>query len=420
MEKAADFQLEQNLTLLALLYSDRAHRIGQSRDVKVVRLISKGTVEEMVYLRQIYKTHLKRETLERNDETHAAAPRLFNGVQGDKERKGELFGVENLFRFKDGSFLEDIWAESGSKGEGGLRSIGGYEVHDTAQLSSALLGIGDDFERVLEEKDAVDDLIAANTRRARDSDDSDSDSEMEDTMNIKTRALNHGDLMRSDKGGAKIASNGDAADEEMGEGTQDAFHVFEKVARPELGSDDENSEDGSDLEMEPNDVFKKPARSNFSEAAGVDTTTSGSSVPHKTGSFIASSSAAPLAPSLTVTASATSSESVDAPSADNDADSKATTNATEKANNEPKATLRVRTNTIRDDSAATISTSAPAPEPVNSASECATTKRKTSLFGCGSLDKVETSFSAADLGLGDFAKKTKKKKKRDTTEKSPS
>ena len=33
----------------------RAFRIGQSRDVKVFRLITEGTVEEMMYLRQVYK-----------------------------------------------------------------------------------------------------------------------------------------------------------------------------------------------------------------------------------------------------------------------------------------------------------------------------------------------------------------------------
>lgn len=35
--------------------SSRAFRIGQSRDVIVYRLITEGTVEEMVYLRQVYK-----------------------------------------------------------------------------------------------------------------------------------------------------------------------------------------------------------------------------------------------------------------------------------------------------------------------------------------------------------------------------
>lgn len=33
----------------------RAYRIGQCRDVTVLRLISLGTVEEVIYLRQVYK-----------------------------------------------------------------------------------------------------------------------------------------------------------------------------------------------------------------------------------------------------------------------------------------------------------------------------------------------------------------------------
>lgn len=33
----------------------RAYRIGQCRDVTVLRLISLGTIEEIIYLRQVYK-----------------------------------------------------------------------------------------------------------------------------------------------------------------------------------------------------------------------------------------------------------------------------------------------------------------------------------------------------------------------------
>ena len=34
---------------------DRAYRIGQTRDVRVYRLITAGSIEENIYLRQIYK-----------------------------------------------------------------------------------------------------------------------------------------------------------------------------------------------------------------------------------------------------------------------------------------------------------------------------------------------------------------------------
>jgi SNF2 family DNA or RNA helicase len=90
---------------------DRAYRIGQKHDVLVVRLVSRGTVEELKYIRQIYKVHLKQETIGDVEETaahHAKPSRLFRAVQGDKYRKGELYGLENLLKYKDGAFMDEV------------------------------------------------------------------------------------------------------------------------------------------------------------------------------------------------------------------------------------------------------------------------------------------------------------------------
>ncbi|KAI7064153.1 DNA excision repair protein, partial [Hortaea werneckii] len=71
---------------------DRAYRIGQTRDVEVFRLVSKGTVEEIVYARQIYKQQ------QANIGYNASVERrYFRGVQDQKEMKGEIFGLKNLF-----------------------------------------------------------------------------------------------------------------------------------------------------------------------------------------------------------------------------------------------------------------------------------------------------------------------------------
>lgn len=83
---------------------DRAYRIGQVRDVDVFRLVSAGTVEEIVYARQIYKQQ------QANIGYNASVERrYFTGVQDQKDQKGEIFGLVNLFApQKENVVLRDI------------------------------------------------------------------------------------------------------------------------------------------------------------------------------------------------------------------------------------------------------------------------------------------------------------------------
>jgi hypothetical protein len=82
---------------------DRAYRIGQTRDVDVFRLISSGTIEEIVYARQIYKQQQANIGYGASEER-----RYFMGVMGDKDNKGELFGLKNLFSFQEYTILQEI------------------------------------------------------------------------------------------------------------------------------------------------------------------------------------------------------------------------------------------------------------------------------------------------------------------------
>ncbi|KAJ9616683.1 hypothetical protein H2200_000402 [Cladophialophora chaetospira] len=83
---------------------DRAYRIGQTRDVEVFRLISQGTLEEIVYARQIYKQ--QQANIGYNATTER---RYFQGVQGRVEQKGEIFGLQNLFAYQgENHVLRDI------------------------------------------------------------------------------------------------------------------------------------------------------------------------------------------------------------------------------------------------------------------------------------------------------------------------
>ncbi|KAI1443247.1 P-loop containing nucleoside triphosphate hydrolase protein [Annulohypoxylon stygium] len=83
---------------------DRAYRIGQVRDVEVYRLISTGTIEEITYARQIYKQQQANIGYNASNER-----RYFKGVQQDSERKGEIFGIQNLLSYHgDQVILRDI------------------------------------------------------------------------------------------------------------------------------------------------------------------------------------------------------------------------------------------------------------------------------------------------------------------------
>jgi len=77
---------------------DRAFRRGQERDVEVFRLVSRETVEEVKYTRQVYKRQHSEQVLGGERMTP-----VFRGVSKEARgeaagAKGDLFGVESLFR----------------------------------------------------------------------------------------------------------------------------------------------------------------------------------------------------------------------------------------------------------------------------------------------------------------------------------
>ncbi|XP_062105982.1 switch 2 [Humulus lupulus] len=72
---------------------DRSFRFGQKRHVMVFRLLAAGSLEELVYSRQVYKQQLANIAVSGKMEK-----RYFEGVQDCKEFQGELFGICNLFR----------------------------------------------------------------------------------------------------------------------------------------------------------------------------------------------------------------------------------------------------------------------------------------------------------------------------------
>jgi SNF2 family DNA or RNA helicase len=126
---------------------DRAYRIGQTRNVEVFRLVSSGTIEEVVYARQIYKQQQANIGYNASEER-----RYFKGVMDQSSKKGELFGLENLFTFQENSvLLRDIMHKTNvAESKAGVNA---YDFHvdetqfdseDEDLLSNKNLGLTDD------------------------------------------------------------------------------------------------------------------------------------------------------------------------------------------------------------------------------------------------------------------------------------
>ena len=92
---------------------DRAFRIGQENNVDVYRLVSRGCIEEQKYMRSFHKHQMNQAALE----GVRGKKRYFQGVEGDKKQKGDLYGIQNLLKLKpDGiGFMDKIRADMGER-----------------------------------------------------------------------------------------------------------------------------------------------------------------------------------------------------------------------------------------------------------------------------------------------------------------
>ncbi|KAL8996383.1 MAG: hypothetical protein Q9169_004106 [Polycauliona sp. 2 TL-2023] len=129
---------------------DRAYRIGQVRDVEVFRLVSAGTIEEIVYARQIYKQQQANIGY-----TASTERRYFKGVQEKKEHKGEIFGLANLFAFQgDNLVLRDIVNKTNvAESKAGVAVVG-HDIEESQQMDQ-------DEEAAGKEDDLVMSQLAA-------------------------------------------------------------------------------------------------------------------------------------------------------------------------------------------------------------------------------------------------------------------
>lgn len=196
---------------------DRSFRIGQKKDVEVTRLVARGTIEELIYQRQVYKVQLKKQTLEAT-ELGEDQPQIFRGVDKDKNRKGELFGIENLLKFKDGSFMSSLWKKSDNP----LESIAVDAVQ--AELDKRT------EEQLDEAAEKDDELGQAKTQNESESETSENEYE----------GIDHGDYFNKQRGRARVAQGDDAFDEEMG-GVSQMIAATTAMAVQNLYSSDEDA-----------------------------------------------------------------------------------------------------------------------------------------------------------------------------------
>jgi hypothetical protein len=141
--------------------------------VKVYRLVARGTIEELKYLRQIYKTQLKDQTMTSTEEQSSnLQKKKFCGVAGDKDNKGELFGLANLLKFRDGTFMNyQSSASSSSKADSAMDQV----VFD--DFLASVRGITeDDFDELGDDRTAAMDALVKRRAGApkHDSDDDES------------------------------------------------------------------------------------------------------------------------------------------------------------------------------------------------------------------------------------------------------
>lgn len=212
---------------------DRAYRIGQKQDVLVIRLVSRGTVEELKYIRQIYKVQLTNDTIGQLQGGPASeAARLFSAVHGDKDRKGELFGMENLLKFKDGSFMEDLWKSSATNDSIKLKGLNRFKLRSNDDVAAGIDGMTPEQVIELGGNIADEEFRKLAFERTSGAEQSNCNSTSVSDLLGGDNARSHGDYLRADRGDA-LYQPGDAGfDEEMGGESQAAHYVFENAAVP--------------------------------------------------------------------------------------------------------------------------------------------------------------------------------------------
>lgn len=210
---------------------DRAYRIGQTRDVQVFRLVSVGTVEEIVYARQIYKQQQANIGYNASKER-----RYFQGVQDNKDMKGEIFGLKNIFApLSENVRLKDIVNKTNVAEARGAFEIAGLDLEagqEDEEAASALTDqMKEDAAMSQLAADIIDEPAARRKAASRDAQRKDPVQAILASAGVKYTHEN-AEVIGTSKIESNISSRAGKRGDDADMGTEYAF------ARPEGGKDD--------------------------------------------------------------------------------------------------------------------------------------------------------------------------------------
>lgn len=213
--------------------------------------MSQGTIEELIYARQIYKLHLKQQIEEEYADVKPA--RIFHGVQHDSTRKGELFGMENLLKFKDGSFIADLWSSKSKKCQTDQSKP---IIHRGEEVTAALSGLS---EEEVENLGGPEDCFIA----LHHSNDVNREGNCPNIHSTLKAAVQHSAFLREDGGEAVLNIGDNGFGEGIGQASQLAALACDVLCHDNINHAKPSSADlhsEADFESDPRSMGSKIKR----------------------------------------------------------------------------------------------------------------------------------------------------------------
>lgn len=235
---------------------DRAYRIGQVRDVEVFRLVSAGTIEEIIYARQIYKQQQANIGY-----TASSERRYFKGVQENKEQKGEIFGLGNLFAFQaDNVVLRDIVNKTNvAESKAGVAVVG-FDLDNTED--DPLIGGGEEEDSAVSQIAALveaggEDEIRKRQKVSTGPKKSDPVQAILASAGVEYTHENS-EVVGSSKVEASLSRRAQEAGNDLGTGDQHVFENTQERSLKQLVDEKSNTENGIGWRYHPpQDVMKR-------------------------------------------------------------------------------------------------------------------------------------------------------------------